>query len=394
VRILSFSYCYPSADRPNWGIFVHHRLRALAGQIEALEVVSPRPHFPPLRRAAGESRDEFDGVAVHRPRFFCVPGLLKSLDPYFYARSVEGCVRGVIERLRPELLDAHFVWPDGVAAGILARRLGLEYAITLRGKIYPCLYRPAQKLQVARALRGASAVVSVSEPMARLAVSLGADARRVRVIPNGVDRERFGIRDRLACRRELGLEPNGRLLVTVAHLGPRKGHREALRALAELPPDVRLLIAGGDPAGGRCTQRLRALAGRLGVGDRLILPGPVPHEKIPLYFSAADASVLASYREGCPNVVLESLAAGTPVIASDVGAVRQILAVPACGRIVPARSVGPLAEAIAAVLDAPRPAADVLADSGVRSWRQVAADLAQTFRGALAPQSPLPENAP
>ena len=184
-------------------------------------------------------------------------------------------------------------------------------------------------------------MISVSSRMAEEARKLGVARERLHVIPNGVDRECFHPRNKRECRHLLGLPEEGRLLVTVAHLGHRKGHHEVIRALAKLPEDVRLVIVGGAAQGGTA-EGLQAVASEAGVEQRLILPGPQPYERIPLYFSAADASVLASYREGCPNAVLESLACGTPVIATDVGAVPDILPVPHAGRIVPPQQIEPL----------------------------------------------------
>jgi glycosyltransferase involved in cell wall biosynthesis len=156
-----------------------------------------------------------------------------------------------------------------------------------------------------------------------------------------------------------------------------------IRALAGLPNDVRLIIVGGAAQGGT-SDSLREIARSVGVEDRLILPGLQPYDKIPLYFSAADASVLASYREGCPNAVLESLATGTPVIATDVGAVPDILPVPAAGRIVPAEQVAPLRIAVAEVLSHSWNPVDVVRDSGVRSWAQVAHEVQGVFRAVLS----------
>jgi glycosyltransferase involved in cell wall biosynthesis len=262
---------------------------------------------------------------------------------------------------------------------LLAKELGVPYAITLRGKIYECLKIPAQARQCAEALQGAAAIISVSSRMADEALALGADRRRVHVISNGVNRDQFLPRNRQACRAQLALPEEGRLLVTVAHLGHRKGHHEMLRALAELPEDVKLVIVGGAAQGGTI-EGLREFASSCGVAGRLILPGPQPYDRIPLYFSAADASVLASYREGCPNAVLESLACGTPVIASDVGSVPDILPVPAAGRIVPAEQVNPLRDAVAEVLAESWDAADVVKSSGVRSWEQVAEEVQRVFK--------------
>lgn len=384
MKILSFSYCFPNRENPNWGVFVYQRLASVARR-ESLRVVSPVPWFPLVTRRPERPRSEgelWEDVRVDRPGFFYFPGVLKRLDGRLYARGVRGWLWGVCREWKPDVLDAHFVWPDGVAVGIMARELGIPYTITLRGKLYECLPFASRRRQCAEALIRASAVISVSSRLAEEAFKWGVPAERMAVIPNGVDPARFHPRDKLACRSELGLPGKGRLLVTVAHLGHRKGHHEVTRALSGLPEDVRLMIVGG-PAQGGNAEHLLKVASEAGVAHRLILPGAQPYERVPLYFGAADASVLASYREGCPNAVLESLACGRPVVASDVGSVPDILKVPECGRIVPAREIEPLRSALETVLSQSWDAEAVVLASGVRSWDQVAGEVQGVLSRAI-----------
>ncbi len=383
MRVLSFSYCFPNHANPSWGMFVYQRLAALAKQ-EELQVCSPVPWFPALtnrRDNPGPAKESWNGLTVHRPRFFYFPGVLKNQDARLYALGLRHWLRRLCIDWRPDVLDAHFVWPDGVGVASLARELGIPYVITLRGRLYECLPIPSQRRQCASALQRASAVISNSSLMAYEASKLGAAVDHLVVIPNGIDHEQFHPKDKLTCRRELGLPVDGRLLVTVAHLGHRKGHHEVIRALADLPDDVRLVIVGGSAQGGT-PEKLRAVASEVGVEDRLILPGPQPYEKVPIYFSAADSSVLASYREGCPNAVLESLACGTPVVATDVGAVRDILPVPDVGSIVPPQEVDPLRDALVDVLDRQWDPEEVVRASGVKSWDEVAQDVRKVLHKA------------
>lgn len=384
MKVLSMSYCFPRRRRPTWGVFVARRLEAMARRCE-LRVASPVPTFPLVTRwtsGLDERRGRPGGLDAEYPRFFYLPGVLKDLDGWFYGRGLRGWLRRTLREFSADVLDAHFVWPDGVGVGHLARAVGLPYVITLRGKLYPCLEVPSQRRQVAEALTGAAAVISVSGPMADEARKLGVAGDRIHVIPNGADLESFRPRDRRQARRQLGLPVEGRLLVAVAHLGPRKGNRELLTAAAELGSDVHVVLVGGDPAGGANIRELRALAERVGLGDRLILAGRQGHERIPLYYSAADASVLASYREGCPNAVVESLACGVPVVASDVGAVSDLLVDGVHGRVVPAQQAEPLARALADVLASPPPAETVRAAPGVRDWQQVADEALAVLSGA------------
>ena len=363
-------------------MFVYQRLTALA-QLEDLKVCSPVPWFPVLKKNPGAGHAQlWKELTVYRPGFFYFPGFMKNADARFYARGLKNWLKEFCKSWKPDVLDAHFVWPDGVGVALLAKELDIPYVITLRGKLYECLKVPSQARQCAEALQGAAAVISVSSRMADEALKLGAAKERLHVIVNGVDPDHFRPRDKSDCRKQLGLPKEGRLLVTVAHLGHRKGHHEMIRALAGLPDDVRLVVVGGTAQGGT-PEILREVARASGVEERLILPGPQVYDQIPLYFSAADASVLASYREGCPNAVLESLASGTPVVATDVGAVPDILPVPDVGRIVPAEQVDPLRDAVAEVLSQSWNAADVVRDSGVRSWGQVADEVRSVLEGCI-----------
>ena len=388
VKILSFSYCFPNHSNPNWGVFVFQRLAGLARR-ESLRVVSPVPWFPLLkgRLSRKESQGElWEGLRVYRPSFFYFPGFLKNQDARLYARGLGKWVEGLCCDWKPDILDAHFVWPDGVAAGIMSRRLGVPYTITLRGKLHECLPIPSQRRQCAEALSGAAAVINNSGLMAQEARKLGVSDDRLSIIPNGIDPVLFRPRDKKACRRELRLPTERRLLVSVAHLGPRKGHHEVIQALAGLPEGVRLVLVGGSAQGGT-PEGLQQVAKEQGVADRLILTGAQPYKRVPLYFCAADASVLASYREGCPNAVLESLACGTPVVATDVGAVRDILPVPEAGRIVPLFEIGELRQALKEVLEQAWDPDEVVRASGVRSWDQVAEQVRGVLRDAISPRN-------
>ncbi len=387
MRVLSFSYCFPNHQNPTWGVHVFQRVSAVARRsgIE-LQAVAPVPTFPlitRLRACPGPETETWQGLAVHRPRFFYVPSVLKWLDGPLYGRGLRRWLAELCQRWRPHLLEAQFEWPDGVGVSHLARRLGVPYVITLSGWLYECMKDARMLRQCVEALQRAASVISVSTHLAETAIELGTPRGKTHVIANGVDVERFQPRDKLEARRLLGLPEQRRLLVTVAHLGPQKGHCETILALAKLPPDVRLVLVGGDTSGGRNVKALRRLLRSLRLEDRVIFAGTQLYDRVPLYFNAADVSVLASWREGCPNVLLESLASGTPVVASNVGHVSAIIDDGRNGKIVPPRKVEPLAEAIEELLDRPRWPQEVRNSPAVRSWDDVAADICNTLGKAL-----------
>ena len=349
-------------------------------------MASPVPAFPLWHRLRGllpPKNDQLAGLKVYRPRFFYTPGIFKSADAWFYGLGLGRWLADYCRASRPDVLDAHFVWPDGVGVGHLARRMGLPYVVTLRGKLYPCLENASMRRQCARALRGAAAIISVSTPMAEIASELIGAEKTIHVIPNGVDSRRFRPDDKARCRQALGLPADGRLLVSIAHLKQTKGHDEVVGALAGQDKDVRLVIVGGEVLHDGYTDRLRGLTRHLGVADRVILAGSQPYERIPLYINAADVCVLGSWREGCPNVVLESLACGRAVAATNVGAVPDILPQGPCGRIVPIRDADALAAGVRELLATPADPEQVRRLSGVQSWEQVAERVHRVLRSTL-----------
>ena len=245
-----------------------------------------------------------------------------------------------------DLIDAHYFYPDGVAAVMLARALDKPVIITARGtdlNLIPRYRRPRRQIQWAAAR--ADAMITVCAALKDPLVELGVEPSRVSVLRNGVDLEFFRPAGRQAARDELGLPQDARIVLSVGLLIDRKGHDIPIRALPALD-GVQLLIAGD----GELRAALEALADREGVGSRVSFLGSVPHERLRLFFSAADALVLASSREGWANVLLESMACDTPVIASDVWGTPEVVAHPDAGVLMPERTPAGFVEAFRALL--------------------------------------------
>jgi glycosyltransferase involved in cell wall biosynthesis len=261
-------------------------------------------------------------------------------------------VRGCIARLHREygfdLIDAHYFYPDGVAAAWLARSLDLPLAITARGSDLNLIARYAlPRAMMHRAARVSRLNIAVSEALADRLRELGADPATTCVIPNGVDLETFRPGACVEARRALGLDARPWLL-SAGHLVPNKGHDAVLRALVALP-ECGLMIAGEGPE----EASLRRLAAETGVAQRVRFSGRVAPERMPVHYRAADCLVLASQREGMPNVLLESLACGTPVVATRVGGCAEIVREAVAGRLIDAADPAEIAAAVLELMRAP-----------------------------------------
>jgi teichuronic acid biosynthesis glycosyltransferase TuaC len=343
TRILTVSTLFPNPAQPNLGLFVAERLRLLmqSGQIDA-RVVAPVPWFPSDHPYFGKyavfarvpERSRWNGIEVLHPRYPVVPGPGWYLTPLGMKFAIQRAARQVRSSgFDFDLVDAHYYFPDGVGAALAIPALGKPLVITARGTDINLIPR----FRLARALvrwagRQAAASICVAQALKDEMLRLGFDAAAVHVMRNGVDLDKFRPIDRAHARRSLGLAQQ-KILLSVGYLIERKGHHVIIEAMRQLP-DWHLMIVGD----GELRQSLRQQAVDAGVAARVQFIGAVPQHELPSHYCAADIVVLASSREGMPNVVLEALACGTPVLATRAWGTPEILADPRSGSLLESRT--------------------------------------------------------
>lgn len=319
------------------GIFVETRLRELlkSGEVET-KVVAPVPWFPFSNEVFGEygqfaATPRFEtrnGIDVHHPRYFLPPKIGMNIAPHTLARAALPVIKKLInDGFDFDLIDAHYYYPDGIAASFIAKQLNKPFVVTARGtdlNLIPEFAYPKQLiLQTAEA---ATASIGVCKALIDTLAELGADSGKLKVFRNGVDLEKFCPEDRPQARTRLKLTAKT-ILLSVGHLVKRKGHHIAIEAMPSLPEDVLLVIAGSGPE----RQALENLAENIGVQQRVLFIGQVPNIDLKWWYSAADALVLCSTREGWANVLLESMACGTPVIATNIWGTPEVVSCPDAG---------------------------------------------------------------
>nr|WP_207140191.1 glycosyltransferase family 4 protein [Rhodovibrio salinarum] len=387
--MLVFTTLYPNPGQPHHGVFVENRLRhLLATSGYRASVIAPVPWVPPglrghpryqalTRVPVHEVRHELD---VWHPRYPVIPKVGMTAAPALLYAAARRQARALMRAGdRFDLIDAHYFYPDGVAAALLARELGLPFTVTGRGtdlNLIPRYTAPRRMIRWTAAR--AAGLITVCDALRQDLAGLGVDPGRVQVLRNGVDLATFW-RDaagRARWRTELGLG-EAPVVASVGHLIARKGHDLAIRALAGLAPDTHLLIAGTGPE----ETALRTLAGQLGVSDRVHFLGAVPHDQLRAVYSAADALVLASSREGWPNVLLESLACGTPVVATSVNGTPEVVRDPVAGRVVAERTPEALTGALATILAAPSDPMTIRAYAESFSWAATSRGQIEIFEG-------------
>jgi glycosyltransferase involved in cell wall biosynthesis len=390
LRILTFTTLYPSVERPRHGIFVETRLAHLRSSADVdLRVVAPVPWFPSTaarfglyaqyaRTPAEETRD---GVRVLHPRYLTAPRVGMYTQPYALAHAAAASLNALRRvGFDFDLIDAHFLYPDGVAAAMLARRFRRPFILTARGSDVNLLMEhrwPRQR--ILEAVRSAGAVITVSAALRDRLVAHGVDGARVQILRNGVDTGVFQPVPRAQARAALGL-PEGPLFAAVGNLVPEKGFDLVVDAVATIS-EASLMIVGDGPE----RARLEARAAARGIGARVHFLPVRPQRDLASVYSAADVLVLASAREGWPNVLLEAMACGTPVVATAVGGVPEIVTNCVAGRVVGERSAAALADAMRAVLADPPDQPAVAAFAAQFGWRETALGYAAACRQVLAP---------
>ena len=389
MRVLAITKIFPNAAEPLSAPFNRQQFAALAQRCE-LEVMATIPWFPGAglvarwssagKLAAVPRHERIADIPVSHPRTLFVPRLAHAAWGPLYAASLAPALRG--HRGKVDVVLGSWAYPDGFAAVIAARLLGVPCVVKLHGSDINVMAKlPGPRRLLAWALPQAAGVVAVSRALAEEVAQLGVARDRITVVMNGVDAELFRPRDRAAARAELGL-PAGPLALYVGNLKEEKGVLDLARAwdrVARDLPDATLAIVGGGP--------LRP-ALEAALPPRATLFGPQPLAAIPTWLAACDVLVLPSHVEGTPNVVLEALACGRRVVASAVGGVPDVITSPTLGTLVPARQPELFAAALTQALRtpyAPEPVAELGARGG---WEASAAALHAVLAAAAGASVP------
>jgi glycosyltransferase involved in cell wall biosynthesis len=350
MNLLTFSTLYPNAAQPRHGLFVEQRLRFLlaSGQVTS-RVVAPVGWFPFKSPVFGsyallahvpwqERRHDID---IIHPRFPILPKIGMSVAPHLLAYAMKPVFARLVQSgIKIDVIDAHYFYPDGVAAAILGKWFRVPVVITARGSDINLLpqYRIPRR-QIVWAAAQAHALITVCQALKDTMVRLGIDPRKITPLRNGVNLELFKPMDRQALRKKLGMQ--ARTLLSVGNLIPLKGHHILIDAMPALP-DFHLVIIGE----GTLEAQLKQQAHQRGVAERVQFVHGKSHHELAEYYNAADALALASEREGMANVLLEALACGTPVVATRLGGTLEVVADACAGVLMEAREPAAFVEAV------------------------------------------------
>jgi teichuronic acid biosynthesis glycosyltransferase TuaC len=357
MKIAVLTSLYPSSVRPQEGIFAERRWVGMARRGHSVHVFHPQPRAPlaalgPLfgrphwrEIARMPARETRGGLPVERPRYLHVPGAA-----LFNARSFARVgVAALLARGQPDVAVLDYAWPAALAVGPL-REAGVPVVVNGRGSdVLQVAEVPALARELGRALSRSGHWCAVSRDLVAAMDRLAGVSGVGVLVANGVDLELFRPGDRGAARAGLGQAASGPLVLVVGHWIPRKDPLLALEAFARAAAgEARLVFVGSGPLGPLIERRAR----ELGLGERVRLENTATPERLRDWYRAADVLLLTSSREGRPNVVLEALASGRPVVATSAGGTGELLeGLP--GALVQGRDPGQIGAALALMLRAP-----------------------------------------
>jgi glycosyltransferase involved in cell wall biosynthesis len=357
-------------------------------------VVAPVPLRPSIIAGIGRYGrtdriprvEEQQGLVIRHPRFLTVPKIAKTLDGVFMAQSCWATVRELFRDKPFDVIDAHWAYPDGVAAAILGRRLRVPVAITVRGDdLNVFAEQPFRKPWIRWALKSAAVVLALSRELKSRVESLTGGAVDVRVVPNGVDTERFKPRDRTEARRHLGIPADTTLLLSVGRLHRSKGFPLLVKAMAHLRErfgPIALAVVGDSDPEADARAEIANVARELGLSANLLLPGSLDPDALVHWYSAADLFCLATIREGSPNVLLEALSCGLPCVATAVGGIPEVLSSDL--GVLTGAAPTELAESIARALTHQWDRAAIRGAVTSRSWNRVGLECCEALGSVIA----------
>jgi glycosyltransferase involved in cell wall biosynthesis len=348
-----------------------------------VQVFYPNAVYPFLLKPSSRSYGKLDAsycpsdVKTSYFDYPALPLLSRPFNGWMAARALLPHVR----RFEPDLIFSCFLYPDGYAALRIGKALAVPVVVLSIGSDINRIGDPITAMHTRTVLREADTVVTVSGDLRLKAVAMGAPAEKTRTVVNGCDLSIFHVRDRLEARQKLDIDPASQAVVYIGRMDVKKGLRELVEAAALLRPErpnLHVYLVGEGPDRPIIEKAIQA---HNAAGYIHALPG-CAFDDVAGWMAAANLVTLPSYMEGCPNVVLEALASGRPVVATNVGGIPEIMN-EACGRLVPPRDAGALAQALASVLDRTWDAQAISA-YGSRSWDAVAAELLEIFESVMS----------
>lgn len=382
LKIAVVTRYFPSSAEPWQGRSAYQTLRVLAREAD-VRVFYPNAKYPSLLKPRSRSYDKLDAsysppdVKTSYYDYPTLPLVSRPINGWMAARTLLPAVRS----FAPDLLFSCFLYPDGYAALKIGKALHVPVVVMSIGSDINRIGDPISGLHTRRVLHETDYLVTVSSDLRLKAVAMGAHPETTRTLINGCDLSVFHVRDRLEARKKLRIDQAAEVVVYIGRMDVKKGLRELVEAAKSLRPErsnLHVYLVGEGPDKPLIESAIQAH----NATSYIHAMPSCSFDDVAVWMAAADLVTLPSYMEGCPNVILEALASGRPVVATNVGGIPEIMS-EECGCLVPPRDPAALAQALASVLDTSWDASAISA-RGSRSWNAVAAELLEIFESLVS----------
>jgi teichuronic acid biosynthesis glycosyltransferase TuaC len=383
LKIAVVTAHYPSSAEPTRGRPAYRTLRELSRRCE-VEVFYPHAAYPPFLKPRSRTYEALDhaytlpGVTAHYYDYPVLPLLSRPFNGLVAGRALLPHVK----RFKPDLIFSYCLYPDGYAGLTVAKALSVPFAAMGVGSDVHSIHDSFSLKHTKTLLREADLLLAISSDLRERMISMGAPAAKTRTVISGSDPKVFHVRDRQAARTQLAIDPSAEVVVFIGRMDLKKGLRELVDAAASLrpmQPDLHVYLVGVGPD----APLVENAISNHNAGGFIHMIRGCDFDQVAVWMAASDLVTLPSYMEGCPNVVLEALACGRPVVATNVGGIPEIMS-DACGRLVAPRDSAALAQALNSVLNS-RWDADSIASHWSRSWNAVADELLDALQ-TVAPE--------
>jgi len=388
MNVLSVSHMFPNPIHPNNGVFVKERLKYLAQKID-VTVLAPLPYFPLnylIKKYKGlnkvQQRETFDTLSVYHPKYLCIPRILKFSDGFLYFASLNSFFERICRQESIDIFDFHWVYPDAFAGLRWARKFNKKIVVTIRGNESICYFENSlRKKMLINTLKSVDHIIAVSNDMKKKVVDeYDIKHNKITVIPNGIEPKKFNMIDRKKARKVCNLENDKKYILSLSRLSHEKGLEYLFKAFSSLDAkDTELVVVGDGPL----KEKLVIMASDLKIANKVKFIGAVPHQETYLWYNAADVYCLPSLWEGCPNVIIESLACGTPVVSTKVGGIPDLVLSEDYGFLVSPGDEVSLSKALEKALNRDWDRSHIADFGRQNTWDQVADRVIEVFKKVL-----------
>ncbi len=333
-NVLLVTNLFPTPADPERGVFTLQLAKRL-NKICNLTVVCPLPYFPDIfflkkfkkyqQYSLVPYEYTIDGIKVYSPKYPLIPKLSESRHAYFMSLGLKKCIKKLHKKIAFDTVNSQWLYPDSCAVNIAIKGLNISHVATGLGcDINHDMHETGKKDIIINALETANAITVVSNSLKDELIDAGFSEKKITVIPNGVDISKFNPLPEQECRQLLGIDLKTPVILYVGRLSSEKNIKSLIKTssvLVQKGYKFNLYIIGDGPL----QSELKYLTEKFNISEHVFFMGNIEHEEIIKWMAACNYFCLPSLREGCPNVVLEALSCGRPVIASRVGAIPDIV---------------------------------------------------------------------